>query len=337
MPTFPTYVKLGWRDTAEHPAPVMLRTPMERGIPRHRRIAADSLVSVPVTAYFDSAADSLAFDSWFFGEAEAGAAWFDFTLPRTGQVVQARVVDGDIGQLKPATKNWAFSERSFQLEYIRPGFVQLAPGLHSVDASRILSVQRNSTATYIDPDGVVRTAAPNVARWQGGQLLVEAASTNYVPESDFATPAVLAGGGSTSHVAAILPSGVSAYASEYVTSGSAAILRIGVYGGASAASPHVGSLWVRSLSDALIMSINCNEGPVTGFVPTPVWQRVQAAQAPLGIYAYAFLDLRIDGGAAGRKVELCMAQVEPGVVANSYIRTGVWFASRAADIITVAA
>lgn len=141
MATFPSYVKLGWRDTGEKPTPVVLRSEMERGVARQRRVMADSLVNVPLTAYFDTAADSMAFESWFNGDALGGAAWFDFTLPRTGTVVEARVVGGDIGQLKPSTKNWAFSERSFQLEYIRPGFIQLAAGLHDVDASRILSVQ----------------------------------------------------------------------------------------------------------------------------------------------------------------------------------------------------
>lgn len=187
MATFPSYVKLGWRDNAEKPTPVVARSEVERGVARQRRIAADSLVTVPVTAYFDTAAESLAFDSWFFGDAAAGAAWFDFTLPRTGAVVQARVVDGDIGQLKPATKNWAFSERTFQLEYIRPGFVQLAPGEYTVDAGRILSVQRNSVGTYVNDLGVVQAAAPNVARYQGGQLLVEAAGVNMASRS--ATPA----------------------------------------------------------------------------------------------------------------------------------------------------
>lgn len=183
MATFPSYVKLGWRDTAEQHTPVIARSEMERGIARQRRTHADSLVTVPVTAYFDTAAESLAFEGWFFSDAAAGAAWFDFTLPRTGALVQARVVGGDIGQLKPATKNWAFSERSFQLEYIRPSFVQLAPGLHSVDSSRILSVQRASAATYIDAAGVLQTAPANVARYQSGQLLVEGAGTNLLSYS----------------------------------------------------------------------------------------------------------------------------------------------------------
>lgn len=183
MATFPTYVKLGWRDHAEKPTPVVMRSEMERGIARQRRTAADSVVTVPVTAYFDTAADALAFESWFFGDALAGADWFDFTLPRTGTVTLARVVGGDIGPLKPATKNWAFSERTFQLEYIRPGFVQLAPGLHSVDSSRILSVQRSTTATYIDAAGVLQTAPANVARYQGGQLLVEGGATNLLTYS----------------------------------------------------------------------------------------------------------------------------------------------------------
>lgn len=166
MPTsFPTWVKLGWRDTSEKPTPVIVRSEVERGIPRHRRMAADSLVTVPLTAYFDTALEANAFESWFFGEALAGADWFSFTLPRNGQVVQARFKDGEIGPLKPTTKTFAFSERSFELEYVRPGFRTLPPGRYSIPASQILQVQRASTATFVDAAGVLQTVAAHVARF----------------------------------------------------------------------------------------------------------------------------------------------------------------------------
>lgn len=166
MPTsFPSWVKLGWRDTSEKPTPVIARSEVERGIPRHRRTAADSLVTVPLTAYFDTALEADAFESWFFGEALAGAEWFSFTLPRNGQVVQARFKDGDIGPLKPTTKTFAFSERSFELEYVRPGFRTLPPGLHSVTPAQVLQVQRASTATFVDAAGVLQRAAAHVPRF----------------------------------------------------------------------------------------------------------------------------------------------------------------------------
>ncbi len=169
---------------AEQHTPVVLRSEVERGVSRQRRTSADALVSVPCTLVFRSAAAAAEFEAWYYAE---GFGWFDFTLPRTGAVVQARIVGGDIGGLTPITPAWNASERSITLEYIRPGFIQLAPGLHTVNPARILSVQRKSTATYVDEAGVLQTAAANVARWQGGQVLVEADGMNMATRS--ASPA----------------------------------------------------------------------------------------------------------------------------------------------------
>jgi hypothetical protein len=120
MPAFPSYVKLGWRDNSEHATPVVIRSEMERGFAKQRRIATDAIVTQTVTLYFMSTADSLAFEAWFYSAAggNAGAAWFDMRLPRVG-VVSARIVGGDLGTLKPLTAFWAVSERSVQIEYLR--------------------------------------------------------------------------------------------------------------------------------------------------------------------------------------------------------------------------
>lgn len=165
---------------AEQHQPIMLRTEMERGVARQRRQSADSRISVPCTLVFRSASAAAEFEAWYYAE---GYAWFDFTLPRTGQVVQARIIGGDIGSLSPITPAWNASERSIVLEYNRPNFVTLATGSYSIDSSRILSVQRSTTATYIDDAGVLQTAPANVARYQGGQLLVEGEATNLLTYS----------------------------------------------------------------------------------------------------------------------------------------------------------
>jgi len=50
----------------------------------------------------------------------AGAAFFDLVHPRTGATVQARVLGGDIGQVRPlGTRAGSRYARSFQLEYVR--------------------------------------------------------------------------------------------------------------------------------------------------------------------------------------------------------------------------
>ncbi|MFN4360518.1 MAG: hypothetical protein ACK4F4_07320 [Hylemonella sp.] len=117
MATFPTYVKLGWRDSGETHRPIVDRVDMDRGIPKQRVNASDVLVTVPLTLMFDSASDADDFEDWFYTE---GMAWFDFTLPRNGTVVQARIVGGDIGTLVPKRGDWVYSQRQVKLEYVRP-------------------------------------------------------------------------------------------------------------------------------------------------------------------------------------------------------------------------
>ena len=138
MATFPNYAKIVWPDTSEQHASAVLRSEVERGIPRTRRNAADTLVSVSVTLQLFTPQRVADFESWFYAEAMAGAAWFSFTHPRTGAVVQGRMVSGFGPVRQMGNQTWSLPA---VIEYIRPGFIQLPPGLHSVNSSRILSVQ----------------------------------------------------------------------------------------------------------------------------------------------------------------------------------------------------
>ena len=119
MATFPSYVKLGWSDTAEQAAPIVQRTEMDRGVPKQRRTQSDVLVTMPVTAYFATAQDAANFETWVYQQVDGGAGWFNFTSLRTGGTVQARIVGGDIGALTPSMQTWARSQRSFKLETLR--------------------------------------------------------------------------------------------------------------------------------------------------------------------------------------------------------------------------
>jgi hypothetical protein len=185
MATFPhTLCRIRLAGMVEQAAPMVARSEVERGTPRQRRTSADARVNLTVPLVFTSAQAVADFDAWFYADALAGAAWFDFTHPRTGAVVQARVLGGELGALTPLAEGFRVAERTVTLEYIRPGFVQLPPGLHTVDAARVLIVQRNSTATFVDDAGVLQTAAANVARYQGGQMLVEGAATNLITNSE---------------------------------------------------------------------------------------------------------------------------------------------------------
>jgi len=122
MATFPAYVDIAWADTSETPATVVLRSEMERGVAKQRRMASDAMVTVPVTLYFRTKQNAIDFESWVYTQINGGADWFDWTNPRTSTVVRARIVGGNIGSLKPSTRAWTSAERSLQLEYLRSAY-----------------------------------------------------------------------------------------------------------------------------------------------------------------------------------------------------------------------
>ena len=122
MATFPAYVGIAWADTAEQPASVVMRSEMERSVPKQRRMASDTLVTVPVTLYFRTQDNAADFEAWVYTQIGGGADWFTWTNPRTSVAVQARIVGGNIGALKPGSRAWTFAERSLQLEYMRSAY-----------------------------------------------------------------------------------------------------------------------------------------------------------------------------------------------------------------------
>ena len=122
MATFPAYVDIAWADTAEQPASVVLRSEMERSVPKQRRMASDTMVTVPVTLYFRTKANATDFEDWVYTQIGGGTDFFSWTNPRTSAVVQARIVGGDLGALKPGSRAWTFAERSLKLEYLRSAY-----------------------------------------------------------------------------------------------------------------------------------------------------------------------------------------------------------------------
>lgn len=120
MPAFPSWVQIVPRDAGELLASVVVRSDMERGVAKQRRIAADAIATIAITAIFTSAQRAEDFVDWFYDDIAAGAATFDFVHPRTGATVQGRIVGGDIGELRPlgtvAGSRWS---RSFSIEYVR--------------------------------------------------------------------------------------------------------------------------------------------------------------------------------------------------------------------------
>lgn len=119
MATFPTYVKI-LIGSSESPKSVVMRSEMERGVPKQRRLSSDSMVTVPVDLFFETAQYAYDFEDWFYSEIGGGTDWFDWVNPRSKTTVQARIVGGEIGALTPATGVWSgFTTRKINLEYVR--------------------------------------------------------------------------------------------------------------------------------------------------------------------------------------------------------------------------
>ncbi len=121
MAAFPT-VKYDWRELGESVDPVVAREAMERGMPKQRRINSDARVEVALTIYFDTLAEAAAFETWFFSTINAGQDYFDFTPPRGGATVQARVVGGQLGPLQYQQRTLEASKRSLRIEYLRAAY-----------------------------------------------------------------------------------------------------------------------------------------------------------------------------------------------------------------------
>ena len=122
--TWPTYARVSVGSFSEHPSPVVMRSEMERGVPKQRRIASDSLVSIPLTVFFTTRADAANFETWFYTQINGGADFFLWKNPRTDQIVSARIVGGDIGALTPSHGTWKreHCQRSMTLEYLRSAY-----------------------------------------------------------------------------------------------------------------------------------------------------------------------------------------------------------------------
>lgn len=103
MAAFPNAGKLLFDGFTETPDAGVVRTPMELGLPKQRKLQSRVLVKRPVRYLFTSKADYNAF--LVFHETTIGrVGWFDWTDPKSGNVIQARIEGGKIDP-KPTRKD----------------------------------------------------------------------------------------------------------------------------------------------------------------------------------------------------------------------------------------
>lgn len=115
---FPS-VKYSWAELDEEHDPVVERTPMERGMPKQRRVNSDARVEITLAIHHDSKAEAAAFETWFYDDINAGQDFFDFVHPRTGATVLGRLVGGKLGTLRFGNPTREASTRTLKVEYWR--------------------------------------------------------------------------------------------------------------------------------------------------------------------------------------------------------------------------
>lgn len=219
------------------------------------------------------------------------------------------------------------------------------------------SFTRATTATYVDRNGVVRTASSGVLRdshFIGGvrHVLLEPARTNLcIRSEEFSNAAwtkTSSGGGSNPVVTADQTT-----APDGATTADKVVFAAPVSGDQSfvtstsfataAASTYAGSFWVKAFDTGdvgkTILFRHVAGSAFTSVVLTASWQRVSAAEVAAGASATLDIGLRpAVGGSTGTvSCYLWGADVELGAYASSYIPTTSGSVTRNADVLSFSA
>ncbi|MBB3822227.1 hypothetical protein FHT03_001090 [Xanthomonas arboricola] len=118
MAVFPSYAGVLYDTVRRSFDPAVLRTEMERGVPKQRVLNTGVLVKLAMTLDFATPADAMAFENWYFDDIRR-IGWFAFVHPLGGAALQARFENGGIGELRPvegADRPW---QCDVTVEYLR--------------------------------------------------------------------------------------------------------------------------------------------------------------------------------------------------------------------------
>lgn len=119
MATWPLYAKFitdGF--TEDDSDPSVLRTEMDRGVPKQRIVNSDVMQKIVGVILFTNREDIDLFDTWYF-ETIKRIDWFDIPHPRTGKITRMRIVGGKRGPLTPTASFFHVAQRGpIELEYM---------------------------------------------------------------------------------------------------------------------------------------------------------------------------------------------------------------------------
>lgn len=117
MASLPAYVTVLY-SRPESFDPGVVASEMERGLAKLRRVNTRVVKEIAVTLQFHSAADTEAFEDWYFDTIKR-TGFFDWLDTRTGTVRSVRLKGGALGELTPLTQGFAIAQRTATLEFLR--------------------------------------------------------------------------------------------------------------------------------------------------------------------------------------------------------------------------
>ena len=118
MAAFPNYVKFELAGFSESEDPSVLRTEMERGVPKERLVNSQVMAQMKGIITFFREEDVEAFDTWYFDTIKR-IGWFTIRHPRRRITISARFIAGKRGDLVPVKGGFGIATRNIELEYLR--------------------------------------------------------------------------------------------------------------------------------------------------------------------------------------------------------------------------
>lgn len=119
MAAFPTYAKILLAGTSRRFDPEVIKSEMERGLPKLRIGNSRVVVQIPVRIRTYSREDALAFEAWYHDTIKR-IGFFDWYDPRHRLTRSVRFMDGAIGEETPVRSgDHRVADRPATLEYLR--------------------------------------------------------------------------------------------------------------------------------------------------------------------------------------------------------------------------
>jgi hypothetical protein len=211
---------------------------------------------------------------------------------------------------------------------------------------------RASSATYYDSTGVLRIAGTNQARtgfgydtttakWVSQGLILEAAATNLLTNSEDFSTWTAADGATVTTNQGVAPDG-NTTADRYAADTTSHLVRTSI-AGIAANTTYTFSVWIKGVSASGTVALNISQPQPTPentktISYTTEWKRYELTGSSTSSTFYVQIgQWATNGLGPSSDILIWGAQLETGFVATSYIRTVGAAATRAADVSSSAA